>query len=153
MQFPGLFARKRISMACTSTIWKRTISLPSLPPSIPTTSIVRKDVHSGAGNAGRGGISLTRSSLRARPSHPVIPRCLLGFSWLRIVRAQCFPTSTKLSQNSLSTAKVSFSLLREIANEKWRLHTCIAMRISSLGRASAGVVCSALFPRSRNSLL
>ena len=39
---------------------------PSLPPSIPTTSIVRKDVHSGAGNAGRRGISLTRSSVPSR---------------------------------------------------------------------------------------
>ena len=71
----------------------------------------------------------------ARPSHPVIPRCLLGFSWLRIVRAQCFPTSTKLSQNSLSTAKVSFSLLREIANEKWRLHRNAHFKFRAGGRA------------------
>ena len=72
----------------------------------------------------------------ARPSHPVIPRCLLGFSWLRIVRVQCFPTSTKLSHNSLSTAKVSVSLLREIANEKWRLHrnAHFKLRVGAGGR-------------------
>ena len=81
--------------------------------------------------------SLARLSVRrsVRPSHPVIPRCLLGFSWLRIVLVvQCFPTSTKLSQNSLSTAKVSVSLLREIANEKWRLHRNAHFKFRAGGR-------------------
>ena len=36
----------------------------------------------------------------ARPSHPVVIPRLLGFSWLGIVRIQCFPTSPSPSHGS-----------------------------------------------------